>query len=156
MSFPPRVQDLPKSARLEAGQRWRPLVPHLLNMTFLHCWKHPLDPTATSSQLNRNAFGNICGFTNIQCCPEIITPLFGWRYFFSKSMKETWFCYGKVSNVSVVMSQIDSEPFRPISATLGRFSIFLLLQKKHFLDGILILLVSESPYFGHVYLQWKI
>ena len=59
-------------------------------------------------------------------------------------MKEAWFCYGKVSNVSVVMSQNDSEPFRPISATPGRFSIFLSFQKKHFFGGIL--LASESPY----------
>ena len=57
-------------------------------------------------------------------------PPFDRWYFFSKSMKEAWFCYEKVSNVSVVMSQNDSEPFRPISATPGRFSIFFCHFKK--------------------------
>ena len=54
------------------------------------------------------------------------------------------FFYGKVSNVSVVMSKTHPRPFRPISATPGRFSIFLSFQKKHFFGGIL--LASESPY----------
>merc|ERR1712243_465369 len=57
----------------------------------------------------------------------------------------TRFYYGKVPNVSAMMSQNDSEPLRPISATLVRFSIFCHFKKKHFFGGIL--LASESPYW---------
>ena len=54
------------------------------------------------------------------------------------------FFNGKVSNVSVVMSKTHPRPFRTISTTPGRFSIFLSFQKKHFFGGIL--LASESAY----------
>ena len=56
----------------------------------------------------------------VPCCPEITTT-FSSAIFFSKLMKEAWFCYAKVSNVSVVMSQNDSEPFRPILADFQCF-----------------------------------
>ena len=97
-------------------------------------------PTPNNQNVILAFFGNICVSllnNSVPCCPEITTPLLVGDIF-SKSMKEAWFCYGKVSNVSVVMSQNDSEPFRPISATPGRFSIFLSFQKKHFFGGILL------------------
>ena len=102
-------------------------------------------------------------YTTLLCCPEITNPLLVGDIF-SKSMKEAWFCYEKLSNVSVVMSQNDSEPFRPISATPGRFSIFFVISKKalfRWYTFSLRISIFEScefyHYFGHVfYLQWKI
>ena len=64
--------------------------------------------------------------------------------FFSKLMNGPKFFYGKVSNVSVVISKNRPRPFRTISATPSRFSIFLSFQKKHFFGGII--LASESSY----------
>ena len=143
MSFPPRVQDLPKFARLEAGQRGRPLVSLLLSMTFLHCWKHPLDPTATSSQLNRNTFGNIRGFINIPCCPEITTPLLVGDIFFKideRSMILLW------KGVKCFCCDV-SKRFRTLPADFGHprpISNFLSFQKSTF---SVVYFWSNSAYY---------
>ena len=73
---------------------------------------------------------------------------------FSKSMKEAWFCYGKVSNVYVVA---DFGHPRPI------FNFFVISKKalfRWYTFGLRIFIFESCAfyqYFGHVfYLQWKI
>ena len=67
---------------------------------------------------------------------------------FFKIDERTIIFYGKVPNVSVVVSETHPGQFRPVPATSGRISNFFPFQKKHFFCGIFF--SSKSPYLRAV------